>query len=305
MDSLERAATGDTALPPDSGESVSADPTKTVEPTQPAQQQVEPASDADYLHTPHSEPQLEAQRKRLVEVERQMISSNTRKTMAREKEFRREQDAMTAERNQLAAALQNATAQHQGAQPQQNGNGGTLSHLPAHLQSQMTPELQEVFGAMDRSRDSEFKSLREQNDALMGHVEKLQGDFAQSRDQAIVQTYKPQAEALSAKYGDALTPDVSQAVIQEGIQKGLSLEAALLSVAPHVVQNHMMAVARVTAQKEINDQYGDLGALAGMDNETLGQAPTEKFVQGEPWEATFARRHGQKALRNMLRETPD
>ena len=80
MDPLERAAIGDPASQEDSGDSVSSDPAKTEEPAQEAQQQVEPASDANDLHTPQSDPQLEAQRLRLVKVERDMISGNTRKT---------------------------------------------------------------------------------------------------------------------------------------------------------------------------------------------------------------------------------
>ncbi len=304
MDSLERAAgIGDPASQADSGVTVSSDPAKTVEPAQQAQQQVEPASDANYLHTPQSDPELEAQRQRMVGVERDMISNNTRRTKEREETFRRDQESLTAERQQLAAMMQQQSAQMP-EQPQQSGNGGILEHMSPHLKAvvQAQPDLQEMFLAIERSSQGAVKSVHEQNEALSGKVEELQGQLNRQQEQAVLSKYQPQAAALHAKYGDALTPDVSQAVVQEAVSKNLTLEAAMLSVAPNVVLNSIQIAADAAANQRIHDRYPDLGALIGMNDEIVGTPPAETFQPQESFEKSFIRNHGRMAYLDAIRD---
>lgn len=306
MDDLERDALGDPASQMASEDPLLSEPAKTEEPAQQAQS-VEPADNGDFLLNPLSDPNLEAQRQRLVEQDRKMIASHTRKTMEREKQHRREMESVTAERQQLAAMMQQQNhAQQQEVARQESGPTGIAAHLSpgSQLQTevQTNPALKEMFGAIDRVQSDQMKSMEERNKTLSDQLEKLQGTVQQQQQQAIVNHMRPQLEALQAKYGDALTSEVFQAATKKSLDSGLDLETALFNTSPKTVQSHIHAAARAEVQREFQERYGDLGALNGMEGEHLAQEPSEAFQPGEDFEQSFIRKNGLKAYREALAE---
>lgn len=302
MDPLERQGIGDPASQAVSDDPIVSEPAKTVDPAQPAQPAVEPASDGDILQTPLSDPGLEAQRKRLLDTERQMIANNTRKTKEREEQHRREMDALTADRQQTAAMMQNLTVQQQGAQKQESGPQGSFDRLPLELKEKSDPNLRVLLGAIDEAASGPMKSVVEQNKALTERLDQLEGTVKQQRDQAVVAHMKPQMEAMKAKYGEALTQDVFAATAKLSLETGLTMDTALYSVSPETVQKHIEAQATARAQQEMQERYGDQAALAGMGDELLGTPPAETFQKGESLEETYARREGLKGLRKALHD---
>lgn len=304
MDPLEREGMSDPDSHQVNDELTPIEPAKTGEPAQPAQA-VTPAENADLLQSPMSDPGLEAQRLRMLQQEQKMIASNTRKTQGYRDEHVREMDALTAERQQIAAQMQQQTAAQQAAaQEQSAGPAGIASRFSPQLQATMSasPELQELVGHLDTQSSAQLESLREENTHLSGQLKEMQGAVQQQQIQATANQLRPQYEALQKKYGEALPQETLNQAVAKTYATGVGLEAALFDVAPQTVLSHQQAVANVAAETKMREQWGDPAALAGMDDEFSGEAPQETFQSGESMESTFLRRHGKQALNEALRD---
>lgn len=305
MDPIERAGTGEPASSQVNDDLTPIEPAKTGTPAQQAQT-VTPAENGDFLKSPQSDPGLEAQRLRLLEQEQKMIANNTRKTQDAAENHRRESEALTAERQQIAAQMQQQTmAQQAAAEAKNTESAGMASRFSPELQTAMaqSPDLRELVGHFDSQSSAQLDSLREENKGLAEQLQKVQGTAQTIQQQQIVAQMKPQIAAVQEKYGQNLTPDILQAATKRSLETGLDVETALFSISPQTVQDHMQAVANVAAENNLKKRFGDnLGGLAGIDDEFTGVAPNETYQPGESFEESFRRVNGANAHRQALQE---
>jgi len=227
------------------------------------------------LDTPVNNPDLESIRK-------SMQADYTRKTQE-VAEQRREIE------RQMAYLAQMQAMQNMGQQPTQaqaNEIKGILDRIPPTVRANMEPEAQQVLETLETvvrdEVDNRLKSAL-QSDEIVG----LKRSIEELRNQQWIGAKQAEANAVTAKYGqDKVQPYLTQVagILQQN--RNLTVEQALMHVAPHVIQQYWMeqGIRQAQTQKQRQQQ----AALEAMRSGPSAD-PTAGYREGESiWDSVRA-----------------
>ena len=227
------------------------------------------------LETPVDNPDLESMR-------RSMQADYTRKTQELADQ-RRELE------RQMAYVSQLQYMQQMGQQPtnaQVQEMKGILDRLPPTTRASMEPEAQQVLEIMETVIRDEVESRMKS--ALNGdEIGTLKRSIEELKNQQWLNAKQTEANAITAKYGnDKIQPYLTQiaGVLQQN--RNLTVEQALMHVAPHVIQQYWMeqGVRHAHTQKQRQQQ----AALEAMRSGPSAN-PLTGFREGESmWDSAQA-----------------
>ena len=223
--------------------------------------------DPSPLETPTDNPDLEQMRK-------SMQADYTRKTQELA-EQRRENE------RQMAQMMQQMQMMQQGQQPtqaQKQEIKGILDRIPQSVRANMEPEAQQVLETLETvvrdEVDSRLKSAL-QSDEIGG----LRRSIEELRQQQWLAQKQQESNVVTQRYGqDRIQPYMTQIATTLQQNPGLTVEQALMHVAPQVVQQHWMeqGLRRAQQQKKQQDQAALEAMRAGPSAD-----PTVGFRDGE------------------------
>ncbi len=223
--------------------------------------------DASPLETPSQHPDLEVVRK-------SMQADYTRKTQELA-EQRRELE------RQMAYMAQMQQMQQQGQQPTQaqaREIRGILDRIPPTVRANMEPEAQQVLETLETvvrdEVDSRVKSLMNSEE-----ITGIRREIEQLRAQQWLSAKQAESSAVLQRYGqDRVQPYSNHIANTLRYNPNMSVEQALMQVAPHVVQQYWMeqGVRHAQTQKQ-RQQQAQLEALRSGPSAD----PTMGYREGE------------------------